>query len=56
MLCYLLVVLLELFLVLGVAVANHADRRNAHPQQIGIALSGVALEITMQYAVTLRDR
>ena len=48
--------MLQLFLVLRIAVANHTDGGNAHPQQIGIALSGVALEVTVQHAFTLGHR
>ena len=52
---HLLIVKLQLFLVLRVAVANHADRRHPHPQQIGIALGGVSLEIAVQDAVALSN-
>ncbi len=39
-----------------VAVANHADSRDAHSQQIGITLSGVALEVAMQDTFPLGNR
>ena len=45
----------QLFLVLRVAIADHANGRNAQPQQIAVALRGVALEITMQYTFSLSN-
>ena len=53
-LCNLCVIGLELFLVLGVGITDHADGGDPQPQQIAITLSGIALEVAVQLALALR--
>ena len=52
----LLIILLQLFLVLRIAIANHTDRRHAHPQQVGVSLGGISLEVAMQNTFPLGYR
>ena len=44
------------YVVLGIGVAHHTDRRDTQPQQIALSLGGIALEIAVQLALSLSDR
>ncbi|MNT18675.1 hypothetical protein D3C72_1538910 [compost metagenome] len=50
------VINLQLFLVLRIAVPQHADGGDTQPQQITVALGGVPLEITVKFSFALRHR
>ena len=43
------------FLVLRIAVADHANRRYAKPQQVTVALCRITLKVAVQFSFTLRD-
>ena len=43
----------ELFLILRIGIADHADGGDAQPKQIAIPLGGIALEVAMQLAFAL---